>query len=207
MTYFSTFFWMTTNTIRWSIGALGLYHYFYPETLDQLVSQLYQLCLHSTFLKHDSAEPIIAVTSLVVWILGWYLYDKLQHTRNEKLWSEPSRQDRNGFFMVLFTYLLPIMVLDYFVPRRHLVLIPDPPSFLRLVFEIALGIFVYDCGFYFCHRLIHSPLFYKALHGIHHKFLPTTARETFRLSLTEVWIDTRVSHELPNPHLEMKPAL
>jgi cholesterol 25-hydroxylase len=40
---------------------------------------------------------------------------------------------------------------------------------------------------------LHGTTFYKSLHAIHHKFLPTTARETFRLSLTEVWVDTLIS--------------
>jgi sterol desaturase/sphingolipid hydroxylase (fatty acid hydroxylase superfamily) len=182
----------TTTFCRLGLGLLAVIHYNYPAICDGFIADFYEICLNSAFFRHDSCEPIVAVLGFIVWILGWYFYDKSMGA-NGAIWSEPRRQDRNGFFSVLFTYLLPIMIFDALVPRRQLVLISTPPSFSRLIWEISAGIFLYDAGFYICHRMIHHPKYYKSLHAIHHRFLPTTARETFRLSLTEVWIDSAIS--------------
>ncbi len=183
----------SNEIIRFFLVVFILFHYFNPHFMDSVTSMIYENMLASAFFRHDSAEPIIAVVSFIIWILCWYVYDVFSNSTKVKLWREPKRQDRNGFFSVLFTYLLPILVFDQLFPRRHKLLTEIPPSFFRLISEIWLGLFIYDTGFYICHRLIHHPSFYKQIHSIHHKYLPTTARETFRLSLSEVWIDSGIS--------------
>eukprot|EP00922_Rhytidocystis_sp_ex-Travisia-forbesii_P030545 GHVS01045125.1.p1 GENE.GHVS01045125.1~~GHVS01045125.1.p1 ORF type:complete len:221 (-),score=15.16 GHVS01045125.1:62-724(-) len=54
----------------------------------------------------------------------------------------------------LLTYLGPLLFLDQLGGRRAL--IEAPPSFVRLVGELVLGIFVYDFLFYFPHLLVLS---------------------------------------------------
>ncbi|CAC5401782.1 FAXDC2 [Mytilus coruscus] len=46
----------------------------------------------------------------------------------------------------------------------------DIPTFARVVVELIIFSLVEEVGFYYSHRLMHTQLFYKSIHKIHHEW-------------------------------------
>lgn len=47
------------------------------------------------------------------------------------------------------------------------------PSWITIVFQIVCFMVIEDCGFYWVHRLFHTPYLYKRFHKQHHSFIHT----------------------------------
>lgn len=45
---------------------------------------------------------------------------------------------------------------------------PILPEMVRSMFNLIIGLAAFDCAFYWWHRLLHTPWWYKSLHHVHH---------------------------------------
>jgi lathosterol oxidase len=68
----------------------------------------------------------------------------------------------SALFLVLVTTLWHYGVIVYYEGVGD-------HGIVYLLFTILLGLFIYDTNFYFWHRLLHTPYFFKKIHRIHHK--------------------------------------
>ncbi|CAJ0944109.1 unnamed protein product, partial [Mesorhabditis belari] len=66
----------------------------------------------------------------------------------------------------------------------------EVPSWLTIIRDMILAIFVEEFGFYYTHRLLHQPFFYKRIHKIHHRW-------TAPISITSVYCHP-LEHALSN---------
>ncbi|KNC80827.1 hypothetical protein SARC_06829 [Sphaeroforma arctica JP610] len=116
---------------------------------------------------------------------------KAWHTRAAVPMAEYAQY---AFIAVMF--LVPLYAFDLLFPRRHMRLDGvGAPSFGRVCCEVVCALLLYDSIFYFWHRFMHSDArVYRIVHAVHHKYTsPITARETIRLSVVELWVDSIIS--------------
>jgi sterol desaturase/sphingolipid hydroxylase (fatty acid hydroxylase superfamily) len=128
---------------------------------------------HSPIFKHDSFEPVLSSTMFLVYITGWMLVDfyipslqrfRIQAASDNRAWK--GREE--AAYKEAAWYLLPLLVIDYFFPRRQLP--SDAPTIGRIATEVVLGLVLYDAFFFLGHFCLHkSKYLMQKVHGKHHK--------------------------------------
>ena len=135
----------------------------------------------------DAALYLAATTSVVYAILlatyfttGWLFFsndpgrpDKIQQRR--ALPDEKVRRDIRQSVRSLFSIALMFAVGHTLYTKFHLGFPAWQPSLWSVVLSVLLSMFAYDTWFYWMHRLLHSPLFYRPIHRWHHLSLPSVA--------------------------------
>lgn len=69
----------------------------------------------------------------------------------------------NLFFCFMITTFI------HFIPSLHRSA-TNVPTFTRFIFEFIISIIVVEAGFYYVHRGLHYPSFYKHVHKFHHEW-------------------------------------
>ena len=71
---------------------------------------------------------------------------------------------------------IPTLTIFALVARQQrLSLSPHVVSWPVLLYQIVLLLAVEEVGFYYCHRLLHLPLFFRSIHSIHHSYTAPVA--------------------------------
>eukprot|EP00055_Hartaetosiga_balthica_P011818 m.55254 g.55254 ORF g.55254 m.55254 type:complete len:331 (-) comp7745_c0_seq4:197-1189(-) len=181
-----------------ALAIVGLFVFSSP--LDVLVSDLWAYLRETWWFRHDTFEPMLATLSFFPWLSMFYILDlhtpiaakyRIRKSKDMSHWKYNGDGSFRGW-PVLVAYILPLMVFDYFFPRRNLPL--SPPSSLRLVGEIVGLLIIYDALFFLCHRGMHlSKRAYQFMHQRHHEKSVTRAFDAVRLTFSEEFVDVTCS--------------
>lgn len=161
---------------------------YYHELLSYYVQCAWQAMRASPVVQHDSFEPLLASVAFAGWINMFRVWDKyLPVLHRYRLVSNRVKPDTmvglDHGMRALVAYLLPLLVFDAVVKRRHL---PDTaPSAAGLVGQVVASIFVYDFGFFWVHLALHKWRPLAFLHARHHTKTPMNASEVVRHSLVD----------------------
>lgn len=156
----------------------------FTQSLDAAVKLLWEeYLLTSGLFRHDSWEPLIASLSFASVILIWLVIDfhiPALHRYRLKSDDMNSWMGRESLIFREFAwYLAPLLVIDFFFPRRKLPL--EAPTFLQIVWQIALALFVFDFIFFCGHMCFHRFNFlYRSIHAEHHSSYNTRASDAIR---------------------------
>jgi sterol desaturase/sphingolipid hydroxylase (fatty acid hydroxylase superfamily) len=136
--------------------------------------------------KHDSFEPCMASLCFAVYISMWMVIDfcvpmlhvyriQQRHRDSNAAW----RGRESAIYQEALWYLLPWLVIDYFVPRRRMPSVS--PTVYMLLKEISLSLIGYDFLFYVGHSVMHK---YRHLfvnfHEKHHSSISVRAPDAIR---------------------------
>ncbi len=128
----------------------------------------------SDFIPVSYYSIIFAMQSILYFgaFLFWYM------DTHHGWWSKYKRdihQPSDTTFIQMLPRVLFNNVASYFIYTKILLtisndrgLVDDNPSFLKMVMDLILVFYTFDFLFYFSHRLIHLPPFYKYIHKLHH---------------------------------------
>lgn len=161
---------------------------YYHELLSYYVQCVWQAMRASPVVQHDSFEPLLASVAFAGWINMFRVWDKyLPVLHRYRLVSNRVKPDTmvglDHGMRALVAYLLPLLVFDAVVKRRHL---PDAaPSAAGLVGQVVASIFVYDFAFFWVHLALHKWRPLAFLHARHHTKTPMNASEVVRHSLVD----------------------
>eukprot|EP00122_Pirum_gemmata_P006378 Pgem_evm1s5830 len=170
------------------------------QYLDNTLSQMWIVCLNSSFFKWDTFEPAVVSITFTICLSTWRIVDQFippEWVRKYKL-HDTTYDDLKGWWenpgdLVSTTipqYVIPLLIIDYIFPRREGWITAEPPTFYQVVTETIYMLFIYDLCFTMFHVLFHKiPFLYKKVHAVHHCNPHTHAIETFRLTFIEQWID------------------
>jgi len=68
---------------------------------------------------------------------------------------------------------ITVIIINYFIGDIDTQGIPysvkDLPHWYIIIIQVTIFAFLYDFGFYFVHRLMHTPWLYKNFHYVHHQ--------------------------------------
>lgn len=160
----------------------------YVDAVDDKLNNLWDFLRTNSMFMHDSFEPITASAAFMLWITMWRMVDFFVPTLHKyKLIPSSVDNDRdfypeNGPLSVM-AYLGPILVVDFFYPRRKLP--QDIPSSFGIAGMVFASVFLYDLLIYFCHIMFHKTELLKPYHVRHHKFSPLLAGDIVGHSLSD----------------------
>jgi len=167
-----------------ALAALVTYH----RQADAVLATAWAWLREQWWFRHDSWEPVLSTTSFQVYLLLWRVIDKseiwarwrIQKASPETPWVDAwERATNEGFW-----YLAPLLVIDYFFPRR--ILPAESVSALTVLYQVTGSILLYDFFFFFGHKLLHSsPWLFRTLHSRHHTHTSTRACETIRHNIAD----------------------
>lgn len=144
--------------------------------------------------KHDSFEPCVVMLTFTLTLWSWVFVKNYMPSMN-KYKIRPHKfllWEMEDYKWEFFGYIVPLLVFDFFFPRRRLV--AYAPSFLRLCLEVIGCLIVYDALFFFAHLTMHKvPWLYRYSHARHHDQSPVTAIDTIKLSASEQAVDVACS--------------
>jgi sterol desaturase/sphingolipid hydroxylase (fatty acid hydroxylase superfamily) len=192
----------STRLLR-ALSVAGLAVLFAAQTtVDSALQHVWDLLREHWAFRHDSFEPVLATLSFFPFLALWCAVDlwlpslhcfRVQPKNNDvSHWKVVANlSSGNSHMPVMFFYIAPLLALDMIYPRRML---PEQaPSVLRLLGEIVGMLLVYDALFYVCHRTMHHPWVYRAVHVKHHLKHVTRANDAVRLTITEEFFDVGCS--------------
>lgn len=81
-----------------------------------------------------------------------------------------------------------------------------PYTFAEFLKNLAIYMFVFDSWFYWTHRLMHVPWFWKRIHYLHHQFTEPTAFAQDAVHPIEALIQGPIGHFLPTLFYPMHPV-
>ena len=136
-----------------------------------------ELLLPSPIFRFDTFEVICssALFSFYCFAFGYLDYHvPSAHVYRIKGLTE-SNNSWKGRFVVwyeeTFWYVGPWLVIDYFFPRRHLLLAihATAPTFYRIVCDVIISLVLYDFFFFLGHYFLHKNRYlYEFVHAKHH---------------------------------------
>jgi sterol desaturase/sphingolipid hydroxylase (fatty acid hydroxylase superfamily) len=184
-----------------AIAAVCLVVYCAPF-FDQFIDYTWRQFLYrSTIFRHDTFEPMLASVWFLIVISCWYEIDMkvkfLDKYRIHNTTEEQGNKSWKGRESALWNegawYLLPLIVIDYFFPRRKLQV--QPPTFAQMSWEIFLSLFLYDLLFFFGHYfLMHKiPYLYRTIHSRHHDMPIIRATDAIRHTALDGTLDVLCS--------------
>jgi len=163
----------------------------------------YTPSFNSLFLNYFVSSVLLASILLHLFYVPLYYFDIpffRQYRVNTVSW--PWEQDPAGWPQRLKntvkTYMLNQLILGplfiYLVfPLLKIDFSLNFPSFSVLLFQIFVSTCLEDFFFYFSHRLLHLPFFYKRIHKIHHEF-----NNPFHLSSVYThWVEFIIGNMVP----------
>jgi hypothetical protein len=147
------------------------------------------------YFKHDSFEPVMASICFAVYIASWMIIDfnvpllhrfRIQHTHKDSNAAWKGRE--SALYQEAVWYLLPWLIIDYFVPRRKM---PNAtPTLGLLCREISLSLIGYDLLFFCGHLLMHkSKKLFASLHEKHHASVSVRAPDAIRHTFVDGTFD------------------
>eukprot|EP00924_Labyrinthula_sp_SR-Ha-C_P007177 snap_masked-scaffold_8-processed-gene-11.9-mRNA-1 protein AED:0.70 eAED:1.00 QI:0/-1/0/1/-1/1/1/0/287 len=167
----------------------------YSNELDSLVSGVWKWFFHSWWFRHDSFEPIFATISFTLWIDIFMVIDYWCPKPFEKYLISPRGRSAKRTYKDNLNraagaaYLIPLLTIDYFFPRREQILrnYEDfSPTFFSTIFNLILSLFAYDLLFFPLHLIMHKgPKILRKLHKKHHTYSPLVSAEVIRHSLVD----------------------
>mmetsp|Transcript_33643 Transcript_33643/g.56528 ORF Transcript_33643/g.56528 Transcript_33643/m.56528 type:complete len:289 (-) Transcript_33643:350-1216(-) len=173
----------------------------YTDQLDAFISSVYAYLKSCWWFRHDTFEPALSLACFAVYLPLWYCADcvaplsaylksyRIQNSEDMSHWK-PQGHISQEFFV----YLLPLVFMDVFYPRRGEKLLDTTISFWWLMAEVFATLVVYDLYFFASHVLIHRvPWLFKHVHAKHHRRTVMRARETVALSIPDQALDVLCS--------------
>ncbi|XP_022342671.2 fatty acid hydroxylase domain-containing protein 2-like [Crassostrea virginica] len=124
----------------------------------------------------------------------WALKYKIQKGKNLMIEKGRLRSLLYNIFLNSTVVLLPGAVVFYFLLRwRGADLSFTPPSLPTFLFQMSGFVLIEEIGFYYGHRLLHTPYLYKRIHKKHHEW-------TAPIGLTAVYahpVEMLISNLIP----------
>jgi len=154
---------------------------------DKAVGSVWQCLARQTWASSAMLEANVAAFSFLAWIMWFRILDSLPYFQRfrfiqreggpvpsellealSNINSPTSRQQTTlHIWASLPIYLLAIALLHCIKEPKALTL--EAPSFLRVLIELAAGIWMYDFVYYWIHLLMHRFPRFPHGHGMHHE--------------------------------------
>lgn len=199
------------STTSWAVRAVVvsalLAVWTYQHTIDQHLADMWETLRWKWWFRHESFEPMFATISFFPPLCFFYVLDGLEVSQQFRvrpqshdmsawkpvLWKDLVKDPTKSRVPVLFAYIIPLIAIDFFYPRR--VLYHDAPGIYRLVCDLIAMLMVYDGLFWAVHRTMHSSeTLYHWVHAKHHENdHATRANDAVRLTFTEEFFDVSCS--------------
>jgi sterol desaturase/sphingolipid hydroxylase (fatty acid hydroxylase superfamily) len=149
------------------------------EFADGIIHYIWIEILHpSQYFRHDTFEVIQSAVLFFIFITGFGVLDfylPSTHDVYRIKHSSGSLRSWKGRYVALYEemlwYILPWIVIDYYCPRRHLLLEQNAaaPSAMALLLDISWSLVLYDSFFFIGHFLMHKNRYlYEKVHAKHH---------------------------------------
>ena len=146
--------------------------------VDEVIAYYWKnVLLNSPIFCHDSFEVILSSLLFAVCTASWLILDFYvpaahnfsiaDRTASNKSW----KGRESALFQETLWYMMPWILFDIAVPRRHVLLAQyaRPPTCLRIVQDICLSLIVYDLLFFVGHFAMHKNKYiYRTIHSKHH---------------------------------------
>jgi len=174
-----------------AVAALALCA-LHARELDALVARFWEVLRAQAWFRLDSFEPMLSTCCFFVYIGGFAVLDnvlmpafpvlrgyRIQARDDESAWRHHGRIRGE-----MLSYVVPLLTLDYFFPRRAL---PEaPPTAARVVWELFACLFLYDLLFTALHVAWHRvPWLYRCVHAEHHRHTTTRAGDAVRHTVVD----------------------
>lgn len=176
---------LLTQALRVSMVALASSAAIVPEAMDAALAVVWNNFHSSSITQNCMFEAHVAVASFFVWIVFFEtLHLWLPNASKYRLDGKPPVKALEAVigadiyqkaFTPVFAYLATIAVFHYFGLGQILFGAKpefDAPSFLRVLVEVPVGIFLYDLVFFPIHYSLHRfPVKgWSKVHQYHHSF-------------------------------------
>ena len=169
---------MVTALARFLLVSLVLVVSVNINYVDEIIAHYWvDVLLKSSFFRHDSFEVILSSLLFAAYTATWLILDFYvpaahnfsiaDRTASNKSW----KGRESALFQETLWYMIPWILFDVAVPRRHTLLAQyaRPPTCLRIVQDICLSLIVYDVLFFFGHSAMHKNKYiYRTIHAKHH---------------------------------------
>lgn len=153
----------------------------YRKSIEIAYHDWFQTNFNSDPLKRDLYLTFVCIF-LVYWIVGFiYLFIDLIALKWSFLYRFKIQPKNLGqsfelkrFIRLLFIANINIIVCFFiaifinYIPLLHVAQSDHIPTFCRFIYEFIVSIFIVEAGFYYVHRTLHHPYFYKNIHKVHH---------------------------------------
>ncbi|KNC48870.1 C-4 sterol methyl oxidase [Thecamonas trahens ATCC 50062] len=145
---------------------------------DHILAPVWSYCLNNmseftfvyigTFVIHELCYFGCAVPYMIADAIPYFAKYKIEagsYPSKERLWSV----FKTLLFLHVFIEGPMIAFTHYFVTMMGMRIEMPFPSWLSIAKTCVLCFLIEDFYFYWCHRLLHRPFWYKHIHKIHHE--------------------------------------
>lgn len=182
-----------TAACRCFVPILALLHCSGQLDLDLMIARYWTALYDWPAAHYPMMEACVAGASFYIWIKWFDLLGELSFTQRYRFDVQSSSRPGYEHDWLPRQYLsLPLYLAVVWL--FHLVRTPQPlplesPSALRLIVEVALGIWAYDFIFYWIHLAMHQGL--PLGHEVHHEMTVFNKRESLlgRLVVNHSFLD------------------
>lgn len=125
------------------------------------------------FIAH---EVIWIPYNLFLLLIQWYPSELFDKWKIQKGKYPSKRLLKESFIQMAVSHLITFPILVYVVMWNLAKWIEMPisepfPSFVKVIFDLAIMGIINDTLFYWSHRILHLPVFYKRFHAQHHRYI------------------------------------
>jgi sterol desaturase/sphingolipid hydroxylase (fatty acid hydroxylase superfamily) len=135
----------------------------------------------------------------VFWILGKKYFKKIRIQENQRAKLHHFKQDLSYSVSTLLIFAIFDICILYFDSKGYTKVYFDISQYgyLWLGLSFFLVLFLDDMFFYWSHRAMHLPRFYKIFHKVHHKSTDPSPLTAFAFHPTEAVVEYFVGFVLP----------
>uniref|UniRef100_A0A7S4E0H4 Fatty acid hydroxylase domain-containing protein n=1 Tax=Lotharella globosa TaxID=91324 RepID=A0A7S4E0H4_9EUKA len=198
-----------TNVLRMLVIALVLGYICFQDYADKCLQDMWSVLRENALFKWDTCEPFFVFWTFKFVFLVYDLFEALYpnshywlipeargvHKRHGRSWLQCIYHISAESYLQFAYYYAPILVFDFFYPRRKL---PQSiPSVGVVVLQVAGMLATYDFCFFWCHLLMHrNRTLYRQFHQKHHlagSKYPMNHWHTILLSFGQQWTNVTCS--------------
>ena len=148
------------------------------HSIDAVLAHVWsEVIYRSELFRHDSFEVLLSAFLFATYTNGWIVVDlyvpsaHIYRIAGSSASNESCKDGKYALLQETLWYILPWMLLDFVVPRRHLLLshFSAPPTICRVIQDVCFTLVLHDFLFYIGHLNMHRNRYlFTTVHSKHH---------------------------------------